>query len=221
MVQRNFPVYLASLVGVFMVVQFFVPHPAMTRGYNLVLDWKQVVLGCTFILGVLSLLRFHVRKMARSGADAFYSGVVIISCAATIGAAIFFGSETGPYTWLYDRVQAPMQATMFSLLAYFVASAAYRAFRARSLHATLLLVAGAIVMIGRVPIGELIGIDVGGQRLSLAALANWILDTPNVAAKRGILIGVGLGMIATSLRIILGIEQGYLGRARGPAEGSR
>lgn len=219
MVQRSLPILLAGMVGIFMAVQFFVPHPWMARGYNLVLDWKQVVFGCTFILGVLSLLRFHLRKMARSGPDAFYSGVVVASCTATVLAAVFFGTETGPYTWLYDRVQAPMQATMFSLLAYFVASAAYRAFRARSVHATLLLLAGAIVMLGRVPAGELIGVDLGGQRLSLAGLASWILDTPNLAAKRGILIGVGLGMISTSLRIILGIERGYLGQARGQGQG--
>jgi hypothetical protein len=202
-----------------MAVQFFVPHPAMVRVYNLVLDWKQVVFGATLMLGIASLLRFHWRKIIRRTADSFNSLVVVVSCTATVLAAAVFGTETGPYTWLYDRVQAPMQATLFSLLAYFVASASYRAFRARSVHATLLLLAGAIVMLGRVPTGDLIGFDLGGQRVSLASIASWILDTPNLAAKRGILIGVGLGMISTSLRIILGIERAYLGLSRGTGTG--
>jgi hypothetical protein len=219
--QRSLPIFFAGTVGIFMAVQYFVPHPAMVRIYNLVLDWKQVVFGCTLMLGVFSLLRFHWQKIIRRTADAFYSGVALISCVVTVLAAVFFGTEAGPYTWLYDQVQAPMQATMFSLLAYFVASASYRAFRARSVHATLLLIAGAVVMLGRVPIGDQIGFDIESRRVSLATITAWILDTPTLAAKRGILIGVGLGMISTSLRIILGIERTYLGLSRGGTEGAR
>ena len=92
---------------------------------------------------------------------------------------------------------------MFSLLAFFIASASYRAFRARTLEATLLLIAGALVMIGRVPIGDLMWHQ-------LPVIADWIMDIPQMAAKRGILIGIALGMVVTSLRIILGIERSYL-----------
>ncbi len=214
MLQRTGPLVFAIVFGVFMALQYFIPHPAIVRFYNLVLDWKQVVFGCTLTLGIFSLLRFHGRKVARRDRGAFFSGVALVSCLATVACGIFFGIETGPYRWLFDRVQAPMQATLFSMLAFFVASASYRAFRARSVHATLLLVAGCIVMLGRVPTGDLIGFDVGGARYSLAGLASWLLDIPNLAAKRGILIGVGLGMISTSLRIILGIERAYLGQSR-------
>jgi hypothetical protein len=214
MFERTLPLVFASVIGLFMAAQFFMPHPVMLRIYNLALDWKQVVFGCTLMLGVASLLRFHWRKISRRSPGAFYSLVVVVGCVVTILSAVVFGTETGPYSWLYDYVQAPMTGTLFALLAYFVASAAYRAFRARSVNATLLLAAGAIVMLGRVPVGDLIGFDIGSHRLSLASIATWILDVPNLAAKRGVLIGVGLGMISTSIRIILGIERAYLGQSR-------
>ena len=220
MIQRTLPLAVAVVFGVFMLLQYFIPHPWVARGYNLVLDWKQIVFGCTLTLGVFSLLRFHGRKLLRRDPGAFFSAVALVSCIATVLAGIFFGIEGGPYRWLFERVQAPMQATLFSMLAFFVASASYRAFRARSTHATLLLVAGCIVMLGRVPAGDILGFDLGGARYSLAGLASWILDIPNLAAKRGILIGVGLGMVSTSLRIILGVERAYLGQSRSGGGGS-
>ncbi|MEO0225780.1 MAG: hypothetical protein ABIL05_02385, partial [candidate division WOR-3 bacterium] len=107
------------------------------------------------------------------------------------------------FMYTYINIIVPLQATMFALLAFFIASAAYRAFRAKTLEATLLLIAAAIVMLGRIPIGKMI-------MKEIPVVSDWILNVPQLAAKRGIQIGVYLGGIAMSLRIILGIERTYL-----------
>ena len=60
------------------------------------------------------------------------------------------------FKWMFTYMVAPMQATMFALLAFYVASASYRAFRIRNFEATLLLVSGIIIMLGRVPLGSAI-----------------------------------------------------------------
>ena len=98
---------------------------------------------------------------------------------------------------------------MFSLLAFFVASAAYRAFRARD--------AGGDDSTQRSRPGD--G-GPGGPWVSHCCLgsARWptgSMTVPNTAAQRGILIGVSLGAIATSIKIIFGIERAYLGRGDG------
>jgi hypothetical protein len=210
--KRQGPIILAFVVGVLMLVQFFTPNPFFLRLYNTVLDWKQVVLGCTFILGTWSLIRYHIKKIQRRQENWQYSYVTLAGLTATVGGALIWKTASGPYPWLFNHVQVPMQSTMFSLLAFFVASASYRAFRARTVHATLLLVAGALVMLGRVPIGAYLSGTVFGVRISLVDLSDWMLNVPNLAAKRGIMIGVGLGMTATAIKIILGIEKTYLGR---------
>jgi hypothetical protein len=38
----------------------------------------------------------------------------------------------------------------------------------------------------------------------------WMMSVPQAAARRGILVGVTLGAIAMSVRIILGIERTYV-----------
>ncbi|MBD3335474.1 MAG: hypothetical protein GF355_08145 [Candidatus Eisenbacteria bacterium] len=210
--KRTAPVIFGFLVGIVMLLQYFSPHPRLLDSYNLILDWKQVVFGMTLILGVVSLVRFHTTRIRRREGGWLYSLVAIGGLVAMSGSSLIWGTERGFYPWAFDHIQAPMQATMFALLAFYVASASYRAFRVRSLHAGLLLAAGVIVMLGRVPLGEVIGVTVGGERYALPILSSWILDVPNLAAKRGILIGVGLGMVATALKILLGIERSYLGK---------
>ena len=210
--KRTGPVVVGFLVGMLMLIQYFTPNPWVEARYNNVLDWKQVVFGITLMLGVLSLLLYHWRKIEQRTAGWGYSVVTVAGLVFMIVVAILFGKARGPYAWMFDYVQSPMQSTMFALLAFYVASAAYRAFRARSLHAGLLLGAGVIVMLGRVPLGEMIGFTAGDRFLSLATVSDWVLNVPNLAAKRGIMIGVGLGMTATAIKIILGIERTYLGK---------
>jgi hypothetical protein len=95
---------------------------------------------------------------------------------------------------------------MFSLLAFFVASAAFRAFRASNWRATLLLTSAFLVMLGQVPIGAMIW-----DKIPLAKV--WLMSIPNTAGQRAVMIGAAMGVVATSLRMIFGIERSYLGGA--------
>jgi len=127
-------------------------------------------------------------------------------------------------TLIFQRIYDPLQGTMFSLLAFFMASAAYRAFRAKSLEASLLLLSAFLVMLGRVPIGEKVGellefmlawvpllsqIDFSSL---IGEISSYIMEVPNTAGQRAIMIGAALGMVAASFRIWIGLEKEYLGR---------
>jgi len=114
-------------------------------------------------------------------------------------------TENTPYDWMFNNIQKPMMSTTFSLLAFFIASAAYRAFRARNKEATLLLLTSILVMMGRTPLGQFLWDRLPG-------FTDWIMAYPNMAVQRGIFIGAALGAAAMSLRILLGIERTYLGR---------
>ncbi len=166
---------------------------------------RAVRLLLPLLVGVIALGLLHLKKVSALASGWGYSLVTIIGLLAMPVTAFWGTGENSAFFWLFNNMQVPMQSTVFSLLAFFVASAAFRGFRARSLPAFLLLVSAAIVMLGRVPIGTKLYFD-------FPTWAQTLLDVPGVAARRGILIGIGLGSVATSLRVILGIERGFFGR---------
>jgi hypothetical protein len=154
----------------------------------------------------MSLTLVHSTRIKRKVPNWQYSFVTLFGLYFTAASGFIWGRAAGtPYMWIFENVQMPMGATMFALLAFYIASAAYKAFRARSAEATVLLVAAIVVMLGQVPVG----VQMFGERI--IDVTQWILEVPNLASKRGILLGVGLGSVATSLRILLGIERTYLG----------
>jgi len=210
--RRTLPLIIAFVLGCTAISLYYIPH-SMAQGLERELSrWDLIVAAFAIFLGIHSLLALHGSRVRRQQAGWGYSLLVYIGFAVMLSFAIYNDgrgplnpqAETGPFQWLFLNVQVPADATMFSILAFFIASAAYRTFRARSPEAAILLISAVVVMLGRVPIGAFIS-DLIPQA------AQWLMAFPNLAAKRGILLGVSLGAIATSLRIIFGIERSYLG----------
>ncbi len=201
----HIPILLGFLAGMFFMVQFFMPHQAIQGTYKELLVWLRVIASFGIVLGIASLVSRHFVKIRKRQHDWQYSIITLVSFVVVCVLGIVKGKQPGTFfAWNFSYVLVPLDATMFSLLAFFMASAAYRTFRARTPEATLLLIAAVIVMLGRVPIGESISRHLPG-------FTEWLMSVPTVAAKRAIIFGVALGSIATSLRIMLGIERSHLG----------
>jgi hypothetical protein len=203
--RRSFPIAVCFVFGMAMLIQFFVPSRLSRGVYNEVTSWAQIIYAFALIVGVFGLMKYHFEKIARKDKDSFFNIVTILSIITMAVLGFVYGRKDGsPFMWMFNYIQAPMQASVFSLLAFFVASAAYRGFTARNTEAVLLLLSAVFIMFGIASIGNAIPI--------FSNLANWILMNPSMTARRGIYIGIGLGTIATSLRVILGVERTYLGK---------
>jgi hypothetical protein len=104
---------------------------------------------------------------------------------------------------LFEVVLFPLEATLFSLLGFFVIIAAFRAFRVKNFETGLFVTFAIIVLLGQVPIGAMLWDQ-------LPVIKDWVLDVPALSGARGILLGVALGTVATGLRVLLGVDRPYV-----------
>jgi hypothetical protein len=205
--KKQFPIFLVFLCGIIMVAQFFVPHEYSEVLFTNANDFVIVIGILALPVGIYSLMKSTVDKARREPKERIYSLTTIVGFVVMAIAGLdrgWFTSPTSLSSMLFNHILVPAQATLFSMLAFYIASAAYRAFRARTILAGILLVTAFIIMLRLIPLPE---------PLSSATntLVRWILEVPNMAAKRAIVIGVALGGITYSTKILLGIERSYMG----------
>src|SRR5687767_2860874 len=234
--RSRIPIITAFIAGMIPILSLYIPKGFLSgpQGMSPRLDrWLIIVAGFALLLGIVNVVQNNSRRIARRDAGWAFS-VVLLAGLLVTGSLGIWGAVSGegigfradgsttPFKWIEDRFFQPLQSTIFSLLAFFMASAAFRAFRARNTEATILLVAAGLVMAGRVPLFELLAApfpalqpSAASVSLFLGGLTEWIMNIPNGAAQSGIIIGSALGAASMANRVNLGIKRGYLGLGAG------
>ena len=220
--RREIPLGITIFVGFLAIFSFFSP-PLEGLGEDFTLFFD-IIAVFAFFLGGGNLVRIHIKKLVMRKGDWWFSIVTLAGFVVMLWAGLFkIGNEGGIaanvtaegalFTLLYTYVHLPLSSTMYALLGFFVASASYRAFRAKNKEATVLLVAAFIILLGSTPLGVMLTswMPKSFSILEIPNLAVWIMSSPNLAGQRAIMIGIGLGVVSMSLRLILGIERTYLG----------
>jgi hypothetical protein len=103
------------------------------------------------------------------------------------------------YELLYQGIFVSLGSAMFALLGFYIAAAAYRAFRIRSAESGLMMGAALLVMLGQIPFGLWLWDALPDIRL-------WLLSVPNSAAFRAIKIGAAVAGLVMAFRMWFSIE---------------
>lgn len=125
---------------------------------------------------------------------------------------VSYPAVKGVLKWIFDTFYSPLMSTVFALLAFYIVSATYRAFRVSSLYGGVMVFSALIVMAGQVPVGNWLFGHFLPSGSSLSDVGEWILYIPNMAAQRAMYIGIGLHVILLSFRILSGQEPYLPGR---------
>ncbi len=204
--KREIPIFILFVFGLFMIVQYLFVHYRVNDAAGTIQQWAIIITSAASILGVANLARVSFSQAIGRKEDWLYKWVILVSLVVTAISGIFWGIEPGTFCndMIYFNFYTPMASTMYASLAFFIASAAFRAFRVRSWQAWLLALTAMIVMLGRVPFGRMLWSD-------FPSLVDWIMNVPNTVAQRAIMIGAAMGAVATGLKMIFGIERSWLG----------
>jgi len=205
--RKEVPLAIAFVTGAMILFEYFL-QPLWKDSKiwaQMLQNWGTVVSGFAMGLAAMNLITVNLRRMDPKRNVEWYNPLILLlGMAAMAGSGVFLGTRSAPWQFLFKNIFQPLGSAMFALMIFFIASAAQRAFRARNLEAVVLLVSGIIVMLGRAPIGELIG-------LWLPAWADWLVKVPSLAGNRAVMMGAALGMVATAFRALVGIDRAYLG----------
>ena len=156
-------------------------------------------------IGFFNLLIMHSKRIMNRSTDWIFSVWLLI----VMVSYYFIGlippiAGSPPFLWVYNNAYSALGSSMYSLVTFFITSAAYRAFRARNTEAAILLVTGTFVMLTNAPFGEVIWPGFG-------EIGRWFLNVPTTAGMRVLLISSVLGAVAIAVRAMLGRESRILG----------
>ncbi len=204
MKSQGLMIALTFIFAAIIILDAFFAVDILSSASTEIQNWGIIIAAFALGLAAVNLIRIHTRRIMLRRGEWYNSIALLAALFIQTGIGLVQGSTGDAYNWGFNNIMTPLGATMYALLALWISSAAYRAFTARSIDSAILLVAATCVMLGNAPIGEAIW-------SGFPDVKAWIMDVPNMAAQRGIIIGGGIGAIALGLRILMGIERGHLG----------
>ena len=213
--RREVPLIITFVIGILLIATYILQGPILGGEYTWAIlnaditNWGVLVSAFAVGIAAVNLTRIHGSKITNQRPGFVNSIALIGTMVIFIAVGVFnkhFGTEgtRSLFQNMFDYILSPLGAAMFAIIAFYVASASYRAFRARSTEAKMLLVAAILMMLASAPIGALIW-------NKFPVIGKWLLDVVNMAGQRGIRLGVAIGGFAASMRILLGIDRGHLG----------
>ncbi len=207
------PIILFTVVSGIILFSYFtglIPEVA-----DELIGWSIILVSFSYILGLVTLLRYHLVRIRKREKYWPYSAILLAFFLMFLVSGLLGGvggyegiavsKEFKDFLWLH--MLAPLQTGVLSYVGFYMYTVFFRGARTRSWDIGIMLITAILLMLYTAPIGAAIW-------PGFVPIGAWLKDVANSGAYRGIMIGVGIGLIALWLRAVLGYEKSYLGGGR-------
>lgn len=205
MLRREVPALLTTIMAIFVFLSAML-FPLEQKKVLARTDLLRQFMGnVAFLLGGINLVRLHSRNIKKKREHWLYSVWLLIVFFFFIILGVVKGNNDPLYKSLYDALIVPVNASMHSISAFFLCSAAFKAFRINNLDSVVMMISAVWVMLASVPVGNVIS-------PKMVVVRDWLLSVPNASVSRALANGMFFAGFAATLRIFLGLERRHLGQ---------
>lgn len=198
--KRRLPLIVGILSGlVVLAAMFFIPQGGVVLG--VVLNWVIVVAGVALLVAIASLVLTHIRFVANGKKGFLLSLVLVISFLATMVFGLLRGVDDPVFLKRVGAVIRPIETALLGLVALVMMSAAMKIFRERGWSALTVSFGVSAIVFLVLGLGFL-------QNLNFPVLNDVItfVEGLPVIGARGLLIGIGVGLLMMAFRVLFGME---------------
>jgi hypothetical protein len=206
--KRWLPVLVSGVAGTLVLLALVRPLPAG----DMLLEIAQIITAMGLLLGIAGVVTGHIRAVARRARG--WGGSVVIAIVTVLVFALellpqslgFAGrAESQALSGTVLRyVFQPLATSTLGLLTFFALRASWRALAVRPGEASIILGVAVVYLLAAGPWA--------GAIPGLSETLEWIRTYPVAGVTRGLLIGASLGVIVTTVRVLLGFDVPYLDR---------
>lgn len=200
---KQLQIIVMALSFLFVFLPYFLNVPQLNTASTKLVTICSIVTAFTIALAVIAQFRRGMNIINRRSRGWYFKVYMLVTLVLMLGFSLM-GRDSGPYQWVMFAVVNPLSSVNYGILAFYMASTAARAFRARNAKALMLLVSGFIVLMYQAPL-------TGAYFTGFEPVSIYLGSTFAMAAGRMFLISVTVGAIVFGVRVILGKEPGVLG----------
>ncbi len=175
---------------------------------KLTLGWASLLAAFALLFGVLNLLYVHINRTFKK--RNLYSFVLALSLLVVLafGYTDYAGRTDNFVDLVFNKVQVPLETALASLLAFFLLFAGFQIIkRQRSIYAFIFILTTITLLLSN----ALLATDLLSDNVTVIVrqVQDGIQNVIVLSGVRGLLLGIALGTILLTVRVLLGVERPY------------